>query len=140
MTFNPRESDMSSVFRQNRGRFNTPVRDTVKRFGARPKPRMRPFLFTFFTAIVAAELAKFLTTTVTSVRAIGQFPVHLLGTLLFTGFWIYGLMRCFQKAGWPSWLVLPVVIGLLCPLAWVFARRARDLVVISSCCSYSNLL
>jgi hypothetical protein len=93
--------------------------------GATLTALMSGFTFTFFVAGMAVDMARRWQSSEVALglSAILQFPTRSLFSLGLLALWVYGLMRFFRFIGWPKWWVLPYVLLILCPWAWVFARR-----------------
>jgi len=94
-------------------------------FGPTLSALMSAFTFAVFMAGMAVEIARRWQSpeTVSGPSAIVQFPVRSLFSLGIVALWLYGLAQFFRLIGWPKWWVLPYVLVILCPWAWVFARR-----------------
>jgi len=83
------------------------------------------FVFTFFGALAAVDLAKsWQANHAPSVlTAIGQHPLTALGTFGLATVWTFGYVRYFSIFRWPQWLAAPFVLLFLCPAAWGLAAR-----------------
>jgi hypothetical protein len=84
--------------------------------------------FTLVLGGMAVELARKWQSneTVAGLGMIGQFSVRVMATLVLVALWVYGLARFFRFIGWPQWWAMPYVVLILCPSAWVFARRIEE--------------
>lgn len=58
--------------------------------------------------------------------AVALFPLRSLATSLLVIFWIYAMTRWFKYLEWPRWWAVPYVLLVLCPWAWVFARKIES--------------
>ena len=118
---------MELSFRRRQGGMNSPdVEEPRRRFlGVDIGHRGSPFIFTFFISMLVVKLTRIWQTgaSISGLSPTLQFPTRVLCLSALISLWIYGLMRFFRSIGWSRWLVLPYVLVVLCPLAWLFAYR-----------------
>ena len=78
-------------------------------------------------SLVLLDLARAWQSNMTAIHAYFVFPashpIRLLLSILFVTGWLFAFMRWFRWIGWPRLWAIPFVLLVLCPGAWVVAKR-----------------
>jgi hypothetical protein len=89
------------------------------------RDRVNAFIFASSISILVSKMARELNI---GAPLVGggihhHVAIFIVGELALVAFWIFGLMRFFEKIGWARWIVFPFVLLVLCPVEWLASRK-----------------